>query len=163
MAGLCAPLSTLRQYPRGYLRMTRGRCGWLLLNQNGLAPSTPCRSPGALRSTLLNGHSQSLSACLKGANNGSALLFDHLVGAGEHGWGHSKTQCLGGLQIDHQLVPCRRLHGEVRCLLALQDAVDITSRAAVLVGEIGAIRDQAARRNEHLLEIDRRHPVSRGE
>src|SRR5450756_107871 len=51
MAGLCAPLSTLRQYPHGHLRMTRGRCGSLLLHRDGLAPSTPCRSPGALRST----------------------------------------------------------------------------------------------------------------
>src|SRR5450756_1195859 len=50
MAGLCAPLSTLRQYPHGHLRMTRGRCGSLLLHRDGLAPSTPCRSPGALRS-----------------------------------------------------------------------------------------------------------------
>src|SRR5438093_7972358 len=53
MAGLCAPLSTLRQYPHGYLRMTRGRCGSLLLHRDGLAPSTPCRSPGALRFTLI--------------------------------------------------------------------------------------------------------------
>ena len=35
-----------------YLRMTRGRCGSLLLHRDGLAPSTPCRSPGALRSPL---------------------------------------------------------------------------------------------------------------
>src|SRR5450631_942726 len=42
---------TLRQYPHGYWRMTRGRCGSLLLHRDGLAPSTPCRSPGALRST----------------------------------------------------------------------------------------------------------------
>src|SRR5213083_407089 len=68
MAGLCAPLSTLRQYPHGYLRMTRGRCGSLLLHRDGLAPSTPCRSPGALRSTPVNGHSQDRRACLKGAN-----------------------------------------------------------------------------------------------
>jgi hypothetical protein len=27
--------------------MTRGRCGSLLLHRDGLAPSTPCRSPGA--------------------------------------------------------------------------------------------------------------------
>src|SRR5580704_1367941 len=58
MAGLCAPLSTLRQYPHGYWRMTRGRCGSLLLHRDGLAPSTPCRSPGALRSTPMNGHRQ---------------------------------------------------------------------------------------------------------
>ncbi len=48
MAGLCAPLSTLRRCPRGQLRMPRGRCGSLLLHRDGLAPSTPCRSPGAL-------------------------------------------------------------------------------------------------------------------
>ena len=47
MAGLCVPLSTLRRGPRGHLRMTRGRCGSLLLHRKGLAPSTPCRSPGA--------------------------------------------------------------------------------------------------------------------
>src|SRR5438034_7694369 len=47
MAGLCAPLSTLRRGPHGHLRMTRGRCGSLLLHRKGLAPSTPCRSPGA--------------------------------------------------------------------------------------------------------------------
>src|SRR6476660_3418100 len=41
MAGLCAPLSTLRRCPRGHLRMTRGRCGSLLLHRDGLAPSTP--------------------------------------------------------------------------------------------------------------------------
>src|ERR1700733_7361641 len=52
MAGLCAPLSTLRRCPRGHLRMTRGRCGSLLLHRDGLAPSTPCRSPGALRYLL---------------------------------------------------------------------------------------------------------------
>src|SRR5271170_7583947 len=56
MAGLCAPLSTLRRGPRGHLRMTRGRCGSLLLHRDGLAPSTPCRSPGALRFTPMNGH-----------------------------------------------------------------------------------------------------------
>ena len=47
------------------LRMTRGQCGSLHLYRNGLAPSTPCRSPGALRkspflevfpSVALHGH-----------------------------------------------------------------------------------------------------------
>src|SRR5215467_6134721 len=47
MAGLCAPLSTLRRNPRGQLRMTRGRRGSLLLHRERLALSTPCRSPGA--------------------------------------------------------------------------------------------------------------------
>src|ERR1700757_3678606 len=48
MAGLHAPLPTLRRRPRGRLRTARGRCGLLLLHRSGLAPPTPCRSPGAL-------------------------------------------------------------------------------------------------------------------
>src|SRR6185436_19813096 len=48
MAGLHAPLPTLRRHPRGRRRTARGRCGSLLLHRSGLAPPTPCRSPGAL-------------------------------------------------------------------------------------------------------------------
>src|SRR5262249_41100031 len=49
MAGLCAPLPTLRCRPSRRQRTARGRCGSLLLHRIGLAPPTPCRSPGALR------------------------------------------------------------------------------------------------------------------
>ena len=66
-------LSTLRRCPREHLRMTRGRCGSLLLHRDGLAPSTPCRSPGALRSTPINGHAQRPSACLKSARKRHCL------------------------------------------------------------------------------------------
>ena len=48
MAGLYAPLPTLRRRPRGRLRTARGRCGSLLLHRSGLSPPTACRSPGAL-------------------------------------------------------------------------------------------------------------------
>src|SRR5258705_12476678 len=48
MAGLYAPLTTLRSHPRGGLRTDRGRRGLLLLHRSGLSPHTPCRSPGAL-------------------------------------------------------------------------------------------------------------------
>src|SRR6201987_3726000 len=48
MAGLYAPLPTLRSDPRGRLRTDRGRRGLLLLHRSGLSPHIPCRSPGAL-------------------------------------------------------------------------------------------------------------------
>src|SRR6476619_440262 len=48
MAGLDAPLPTLRRRPRGRLRTDRGRRGLLLLHRSGLSPHTPCQSPGAL-------------------------------------------------------------------------------------------------------------------
>jgi hypothetical protein len=49
MAGLCTPLSTLRHNPHELQRTTRGRCSSLLLHRDGLSPSSPCRSRGALR------------------------------------------------------------------------------------------------------------------
>ena len=68
-------------------------------------------------------------------------LFDHLVGAGEHAGGIVEAERLGGLEVDHQLVLGRRLHRQVGRLLALEDAIDVAGRAAVLVD-----RDQARRR-----------------
>ena len=47
MAGLHVPLPTLRRPPHKRLRTARGRCSSLLLHRSGLAPPTPCRSPGA--------------------------------------------------------------------------------------------------------------------
>src|SRR6516164_8059769 len=48
MAGLYAPLPTLRRRPRGRLRTDRGRRGLLLIHRSGLSLHTPCQSPGAL-------------------------------------------------------------------------------------------------------------------
>jgi hypothetical protein len=45
-----APRYMIRDRDRIFgLRTARGRCGSLLLHRKGLAPSTPCQSPGALR------------------------------------------------------------------------------------------------------------------
>jgi len=43
MAGLCAPLPTLRRHPHERRRTARGRCGSLLLHRGGLSPPTLCR------------------------------------------------------------------------------------------------------------------------
>jgi len=43
--------------------MTQGRCGSLLLHRDGLPPSTPCRSPGALRFTPETGHDWTRPRC----------------------------------------------------------------------------------------------------
>ena len=47
MAGLRVPLPTLHVRPHDRPRMTRGRCGTLLLHRKGLAPSVSRRSPDA--------------------------------------------------------------------------------------------------------------------
>ena len=48
IAGLCVPLSTLRRRLADAPRMTRGQHGFAISLLQGLAPFTPCRSPGAL-------------------------------------------------------------------------------------------------------------------
>src|ERR1700745_2105796 len=48
MAGLCAPLPTLRLHPHGGRRTERRRRRVLLLHRRRLSPHTPCRYPGAL-------------------------------------------------------------------------------------------------------------------
>jgi len=54
MAGLRAPLPTLRRRPRERRRTARGQCGSLLLHRSGLSPPTPRQSPGAhaIRATI---------------------------------------------------------------------------------------------------------------
>src|SRR4051794_20729011 len=70
MAGLHAPLSTLRRAPRDALRMTRGQHDSLRLGCQGLSPFTPCRSPGA----LLYEHTATI--------RGDVLLADALADCG---------------------------------------------------------------------------------
>ena len=88
-------------------------------------------------------------------------LFDHLVGARKHGRRHSEAHRLGGFKIDHQLVPGRRLHRQVSWFLALENAIDVISRAPVLVDRTGPIGDQAATTDELAIGVDRGQSVLR--
>src|SRR5215471_967536 len=85
-----------------------------------------------------------------------AVSLDRLVGAGDQCRRHFKAECPGRLQVDNEFVLGRRLHREVGGLLALEDAVDVLSSAAVLVDKIRPVGDQAAPRDEIARYIDRR-------
>jgi len=59
-----------------------------------------------------------------------------------------ESERLGSLEIDRQLVLVRRLHWQIGWLLALEDMVNVTSRAAVLIDNIGSIGDQRRREGD---------------
>jgi hypothetical protein len=66
--------------------------------------------------------------------------------------GHVQAERLGGFEIERQYVLGRCLHWQVRRLLALEDAIDVTGGEPVRPDRIGTVRDQAAavtkKRNE---------------
>src|SRR5262249_54820436 len=66
----------------------------------------------------------------------------------------------GGLEVDYQLVLCRRLHRKVGGLFALEDAIDVAGRAAVRVDRVGAVRDEAAAGGVEAIPVDRRQLVA---
>ena len=73
-----------------------------------------------------------------------ASLFDHLVGEREHRWRNFEAERFRRLEVDHKLVFGRRLYRQLGRLLALENAIDVSSRLPVLVSSIRSIGDEAA-------------------
>ena len=71
-------------------------------------------------------------------------LFNHIAGTREQRRRHSEAERLGGPEVDCQLKLGRRLNRHISRLLTFQDSVDVTSRAAALLKDIGSVRNQSA-------------------
>ena len=65
--------------------------------------------------------------------------LDHLVGTAEQLRWHVDTECLGSLEIYHQLELDRGLDGKLARFRALEDAVGISRRASEIMDEISSV------------------------
>jgi len=71
-------------------------------------------------------------------------LFNHLIGQLLQMQGHIEAERLRGREVNHQLEFGGRLNRQLTWFLALEHAIDIRRRTPVLIGNIRAVRDQAA-------------------
>jgi len=67
-------------------------------------------------------------------------LLDHLVGAGDQGWGHDNAEDTRGLEIDLQLHARGLFDGKLCRLCALQNAVHITRGLPPHAHEVDRVR-----------------------
>jgi hypothetical protein len=83
-----------------------------------------------------------------------SVLVDHLIGCHKHRLWDREAECLRNLQIDDNLVLCRRLHRQVGWLLALENAIDVARRAAILINRMHPIGSQTAANDEETFPVD---------
>src|ERR1700758_817326 len=79
-------------------------------------------------------------------------LLDHLIGAGEKRLRNTQPECLRGIEIEYQLILCWRLHRQIGRLLALEDAIDVTGGAAVLIDRVCPISEEGAGEGERVVD-----------
>ena len=73
-------------------------------------------------------------------------LFDHLVGARLDRLRNAQPNRLCRFEINDQFVFSRRLHGQVRRLLTLEDAIDIFGGARKILDRIWSVGGEAPSR-----------------
>src|SRR5262245_1644119 len=89
-----------------------------------------------------------------------AHSFDHLVGDGEYARRNCKAECLGRLEIDHELERSRLLDRQVGGLCALEDFSGEDAGTAISIAYARAVAHQAASSDELTHVVNRRNGVA---
>ena len=88
------------------------------------------------------------------------VSFYDLVGAREQRLRDGEPQRLRGLQVDHQFEPGRFLDRELSRLRPPQDFADVARGLSMLLAQIRAVRNQAAKFSKFAKSVDRREAIS---
>jgi hypothetical protein len=94
---------------------------------------------------------------------GQALLFDHLVGAGEQRWRDLQTQPFRRCDVYDQLKLCRQLDWQIARLRAFDNSTDVNAGSAIRIGRTASVAHQTAHLDEFAQIVDREHRVARRE
>src|SRR5215467_6164168 len=89
-----------------------------------------------------------------------AHSLNHLVGALLEKPRHVQSECLGGLEVDHQLEFERRLHGKFARLRPAQNTIRIARGAAVVVNKVDAVGEQPTLLGEAAIRIYGRYAMA---
>ena len=117
-------------------RRTASHAGFLLLSQSGerplrwveslrfdTLPSSPILQARANTVGLL----ASMCSFRRRQRDELAPSFDHLVGAGEEGFGNRKADRFRGFDVDHQLELGRLLNWQITRLLTFENATSVNA------------------------------------
>ena len=69
----------------------------------------------------------------------SPRLLDHLIGSGQQRFRDGEAEGFGGLEVDHRLELCRRLHRQVGGFFTSEDSIDVAGGTAELVERIRSV------------------------
>src|SRR6476469_1329749 len=118
-----------------------------------------CTAIAYVRFTPESGHVRCTSSCLLWAKSGLMHCSNYPINSS------ARASSVGGIARPSSLAVFRlmtvsyfgrRLHRQVGRLLALEDAIDVACRTAVLISCVRPIGDQTAGNDEETFPVDRR-------
>src|SRR5262249_49133266 len=106
---------------------------------------TPIQCPLYSQERTNSGHPRRSEMCQSAtfARAANRRLLDDLVRARENRRRDFEAESFSRLEVDREVVFCRRLHRQVRWLFAFENTIDVAGGLPMLADEIRPVRNQA--------------------